>query len=159
MFKFHHYRVLFSFRLLRNHITCLESFEIRFVTSVKISVMFHRRLITINSNYWRNNPLITKTAGLTSTCPLSEVNHHPAVRSDLSARRSPNRCWLSRLELSVEISSYPNFSWYWIASNLINWPKVPSNQVPNQCRLGIFNFKTNAVNLSMYAVCVSLEWD
>ena len=52
-------------------------------------------------------------------------------RDDMSSTHPvPNRCWLMRLGLPLLISSYPNSSWWCIATNHIHWIPLPqgSNQ-------------------------------
>ena len=41
-------------------------------------------------------------------------------------------CWLSRLELSLQISNYSNFLQCWVSTVSIHWPKFLSHRGSNQ---------------------------
>ena len=75
-----------------------------------------------------NNPLTLqlRLAGLTSTCLQTEVKHHPAsIRVTCQHVEFPSHCWLSRVKLSLQISSYPNSSLFWFGTNLKHLKKSP----------------------------------
>ena len=57
-------------------------------------------------------------AGLTSTCPQTSERSSSQFRGDVwSACRFHEPSWLSRRELPVQVSSYRNFSRFWLAPN------------------------------------------
>ena len=61
------------------------------------------------------------TAGLTSTSPQTEVNHHSAI---LGENNLPLPCWLSRLQFPLQISNYPNSTRFWVNSDPIHLNRV-----------------------------------
>jgi hypothetical protein len=65
------------------------------------------------------------TAGLTSTCLLTEINGHSANSGVMCGQHVTFPAMVfSRLGLSPQISSYPNSSQFWDGTDPKHWPKI-----------------------------------
>ena len=69
----------------------------------------------------------------------------------------PSSCWLSKLELRLEISSYPNSSQCWVGTDPVHWLKIPSHR-DQTCAFHAVCFKNGArIGWGYYCVIVIME--
>ena len=75
----------------------------------------------INIDPWRYSPLRARAyqqfTGFTSSCTKTGMKAYLVSLGNTSdqERESPSRCWVSRIKLPLQISSYSNYLRFWCA--------------------------------------------